>query len=244
VEKRGRRIADRGEADAGDARTGGWVVNFIHTARLEAAVQDDARPSGSVGKPPRRTRNDGRLVPIAVAHGQRRGWIVRRRRRIVRQVSWRDFRASLVGDEREADPAGHVGGGRGDPQHWRFDVELPADPHDGVAILHQEAVAEIRSSRRVLTPSGAIEPTEDALAPAVGDLEEQGAVAACGIHRLQHVEIGGEVHASIASACHRAEIGDGLVVWVGGIECELDGPRQLFVRADGPERLAVSDDGS
>ena len=53
VEKRGRRIANRRETDAGDSRTGGRVIHLIDPAGLEAGVEHDARPSISDGKAPR-----------------------------------------------------------------------------------------------------------------------------------------------------------------------------------------------
>ena len=128
-----------------------------------------------------------------------------------------------------------LAGWRNDPQARRFDIELPADPHDRIAILHQEAVAEVGGGRGILTASGAIESAEDALASAVSDLEQQRAVAACGVDGLKHIEVGGEVHTSITAARRRIEIDDGLVARICGIERELDRARQLFVRANRPK---------
>ena len=55
------------------------------------------------------------------------------------------------------------------PRH----VGLPADPRHGVAVAHQEAVAEVLGRRRVGHADGAVEHAERDLAPAVGDVEQQ-----------------------------------------------------------------------
>ena len=59
---------------------------------------------------------------------------------------------------------------------WRFeakqpgamrDVELPADPDQRVALLHKEAVAEIRFGRRIGDTWPAVEIADDVVAAAV-----------------------------------------------------------------------------
>ena len=158
------------------------------------------------------------VVPEAIAHRQRRGADRSRRRE--------DRRADQPGDasvcfssamnEKRTRPVTFAAGAS-TRQDRRLDIELPADPHERVALFHQEAVAEVGRGRRILTAArGAIEAPEDALAPPVGDLEEQRAVASCGVHGLKHVEIGGEVHAAIAPRVGVFEIDDALVVRSAG----------------------------
>ena len=113
------------------------------------------------------------------------------------------------------------------------DIELPSDPHERVSLFHQEAVAEVGRGSWILTSvRAAIEAPEESLAPPIGDLEQQRAVAFLRVNRAQDIEIGGEVHAAICAACRVLEIDDARVVLVGGIERELDRAGELLVRPD------------
>ena len=106
-----RRVADGGQADAGDARAGRREVDFIDASRLEPAVEDQARPA--VGCRRRRTasaaRQRRRLLAKQVAHRERRGRVVRIDRRVRggRSFNVASVRASfwMVGHR---DAAGHV----------------------------------------------------------------------------------------------------------------------------------------
>ena len=68
----------------------------------------------------------------------------------------------------------------------------------GVSLFHQEAVAEVGRGSRILTcVRAAIEAPEESFAPAIGDLEQQRAVALLRVNRSKDVQVGGEVHAAI-----------------------------------------------
>src|SRR5690348_9026215 len=54
------------------------------------------------------------------------------------------------------------------------DVEFPTDPSDGVALAHQEAIAEFRFR---VGGTDAIHDAQDSLSPAVGNFEKDRAVS-------------------------------------------------------------------
>ena len=136
----------------------------------------------------------------------------------------------------------HVCGRRLDPDERRLNVELPADPHEGVSLFHQEAVAEIGGGHRVLAATRtSIKASEQSLASAIGDLEQERAVAFLCFNWSKDVQVGGEVDAPVGRAGRVLEIDDSLVVLVCRIESELDRAGELLVRTNLTERLASGD---
>jgi hypothetical protein len=118
-------------------------------------------------------------------------------------------------------------------------IELPPHPHQGIALLHQEAVAEIPLGGWVGYHRCAVVVAKDVLAPAVEDIEERDAVAAGGIFRSKHVEISRKRHAPVRIARRLVEIDDGLIAGMRGIDREKHLPDDLLVGAGGAERLAA-----
>jgi len=70
------------------------------------------------------------------------------------------------------------------------DIELPAEPDQGEALAHQEAVAKLCLRGRIDNRRRQIEIAQRILAPAVGDIEQRHAVAAGGLFRHERIEIG------------------------------------------------------
>src|SRR5687768_737895 len=70
----GRRITDRGQADAGDSSSCCRKVDFVDTAWLEFAVEDDSGPAGVRRhcEPPAAARQPRWRVAKQVANGERR----------------------------------------------------------------------------------------------------------------------------------------------------------------------------
>src|SRR5881628_1338528 len=72
-------------------------------------------------------------------------------------------------------------------------IELPADPQQREPLPEQETVAELFGGRRVEASGRVVEESEHALTAAIGDFEENGAVAFLDPPRFDEKEIGGEL---------------------------------------------------
>src|SRR5262249_36208415 len=117
-------------------------------------------------------------------------------------------------------------------------VELPSHPHQGIALPHQEGVAEILLSGWVGHRRCAVEVAKDVLAPAVEDIEECGTVAAGGGLRGEDVKISCKGDATGGIARCLVEIDDGAIAGMRGVDREKHLPDDLLVGAGGAERLA------
>ncbi len=118
-------------------------------------------------------------------------------------------------------------------------IELPSDPHKGVALAHQEAVAEIGFAGGIGHLRSAVELLDDILAPTIEDIEQCDAVAACRVFRRNHVEIGRKGHTSRGIAGGLVDIDDGDVAGMRGIDRKVDLTNDLLVGPDRAKRLAV-----
>ena len=126
-------------------------------------------------------------------------------------------------------------------QQRRRHVELPPDPDQRVSLAHEEAVSHLRRSRRVRAARRPIEAPQHPLVAAIGNLEQQHAVAARGVDRLQDEQVGGEVHLAVRLRGGVDQVHDALVVPVARIDRELDPAHQLLVGPGRAERLPVGD---
>ena len=106
-------------------------------------------------------------------------------------------------------------------------------------MAEQKAVAGIDCARGIVVERGLVELAQHGDAAAVVDLVEQGAVAARGLGRAQHQEIGGEDDAAVGAARGELEVGDRRVGGSLRIEREEGAPAQLLVRARRSERRAA-----
>src|SRR5262249_7582777 len=118
-------------------------------------------------------------------------------------------------------------------------VELPSHPHQGIALPHQETVAEIRLGGWIGYRRCAVESAKDVLAPAVEDIEECDAVAAGGVLRGEGVKISGKRHPAGSIARRLVEIDDGAIAGMCGVAREKHLPDDLLVGARGAEGLAA-----
>ena len=129
---------------------------------------------------------------------QRCGAVVRVDGKIGGKISRGRFRLLLIDDKGEANAPFDLRSWSLEPDERRLDIELPPHPHEGVSLFHQEAVAEVGRGSWILTSVGrAIEAPEESLAPAIGDLEQQRAVALLRVNRSKDVQVSREVHAAI-----------------------------------------------
>jgi hypothetical protein len=120
----------------------------------------------------------------------------------------------------------------------RWHVEFPAEPHQRVALLQQEAIAEIGFVARIVR-SPQIERPQHGLAAAVRDLEQQRMIAVLGIARLQTIEIGRELHQPVLIARRPGDVGDDFVGRQIGIDREISFADDALIRSGRGESLAV-----
>src|SRR5260370_21589932 len=123
-------------------------------------------------------------------------------------------------------------------------VELPAHPSDREPLSHQEPVAYLRTGRRIGGPRGAVDNPQDAFAAAVGDLEEQGAIAAIRFLWPKQIEIGGELDLSRTIPGRLFQVDDLLVVGIVWPDLEMNARNDLLVRASEPQRFAYQQIGA
>src|SRR5262249_8856308 len=119
------------------------------------------------------------------------------------------------------------------------DVVLPAAPGDRVTVPHQKAVAEVLRSGRIGHPDRAVEHPEGDLAAAVGHVQEQPGVAACGIDRPQHVEVRRGLDEPGRSARSHGEVRDRLIYQMRRVDAEAKDAGDLLVGARITESMSV-----
>src|SRR5262249_6580309 len=233
-------------------------TELVEMARLIAALEierGDVRNDLSVlhaAKLPSVSRNGARCAEESVTHDQRvrrAGWVERRiagRVGSTAHIAERAGRIGRIRSERRRYPPGDwfslIKRGRRIERHQAaasWNIELPSDPDERVALPHEEAVAEIRIGGRVEHPRCAVEIVKDVLAPSVEDGEQHGAICARGVLRSKDVEIGRKGHAPGRIARRLVEIDDDLVAGMLGIDREEDLADELLVRSMGAKRLAA-----
>ena len=255
VLQRGCHVADSGQAEARNRWVLCLVCDFVRQTRPHTGLQangvriwDDrsvflARELPLVSRnQPRRREN-----PFALRQTVLRVVEIERRVRAgVVPAGVRVRERRLVGNKPHPHPAGDrlavVGGNRRvepDKSSALGDVELPANGDERVALVQQIRVAEVGFTGGIGRPASTAERAEQLLVPAVHDVEEDDAVTARGILRLDDVEVGGELHLPLGILRCFVEVDDDLVVRVVGVDREVNRPDELFVRPDLAERLAA-----
>ena len=114
---------------------------------------------------------------------------------------------------------------------WR-DVRTPTHPGNHVTAFHQEAVAEIARSHRVVhvrVRCGVVHAAEGNLASAVVDFEKQGFRTQFHVHRLEDHHVGGEFDLAGFVQRRAVDIEYGLVPLHGRIDFEPCPAGQFFV---------------
>ncbi len=198
-------------------------------------------------------RDRPRLAPEGVSHDEAVGSGCGIDRRVARRVCiarqeiiervgrigcvWNELRHHLPGDG----PALIADGRRveADQPATFGDIELPAEPDQGEAPAHQEAVAKLSLCGRIGNRRREIEIAQHILAAPVGDIEQRHAVAPRGLFRYQRKEIGREGHAPGGIPRRLVDVDNRPVCrkcWVEGKEHLAD---DLLVRTGGTEQLAT-----
>ena len=210
------RIADRRRAHADDRRILGSVDDFVNLPRLEAAGQIHA----SAVQFPFALRDEAARPFDRVAHGERVGGIVRVGDRVGDVIAIGERRVErhlrdnhLAADDAHDRLAVVCGDGRIDADEALAlrRIELPADPEQREALLHQEAVAHLCFGRRIEAARRLVVEAEHPFAAAVRDLVQHGAVAAFDLFRLDQKEVRRELHAPARVSRRLVDVGDDLV---------------------------------
>src|SRR3954447_21068857 len=118
-------------------------------------------------------------------------------------------------------------------------IELPSDPYKGVALAHEEAVAEIGLVGWIGHLRSAVELLDDIFAPAIEDIEQCDAVAARHVLRSNHIEIGRKGYMPRGITGGFLDIDDGDVAGMRGIDRKVDLANDFLVGPHGAKRLAA-----
>ena len=112
------------------------------------------------------------------------------------------------------------------------DVVLPAAPHHGVALPHQEPVANVqRGTGDGLSRRPIEHPHRQAVAP-VGYLQQQTAIAALVVPRGENTNICGEMHEPVAVTRGQREVRDPLVKGMVRVDSKMGRAVELYVWAN------------
>ena len=103
-------------------------------------------------------------------------------------------------------------------------VELPADPHDRKALVHQKAIA--------VPPGAATVESQGGLVPPVRNIDQRHTVPALRIGRRQDHQIGGRFHHSLTVPRRAIQVRDDLVHWIVRVDRERDPTDDLLIGTD------------
>ena len=200
-----------------------------------------------VDQPPRKSGRRHARIAFALAHGQRR--TVRVGNRIDERADETllgqlpDIAVAeqprVLGDELLPHDAGDAADdrkARGQPIVPGRHVTLPAAPHQREAAPHQKAAAGML---RVSPVRRAVEPRHDRLVAAIGHVEDETAVAAIEIERLQDPEVALILDVALSVARGPIEVDDPGIQGVRRIEFAEYRAVQPLIRADSTEFRAA-----
>ena len=136
-------------------------------------------------------------------------------------------------------PLGSNGYGSGQSQALvaRKQLGVPPAPDDREAVVHEEAIA--CGGGRVAT--GSVEHPEDELVAAIVDVVEQRPVPSGGVLRGEDHEVGLTLDQPPRVARGEREIDDGAIRRESGVEREMGGAREQFVRPRLAERFSFGE---
>ena len=251
--KEGRQVANREEPDARHRATPSAVDQVVDAARLEAVAEPDVfwiRDYGvaicSREAPLVPPELDG-LVPEAIPGEQLRLGIVDVRRgdplvhteradvliREVDRCAWgvelkpelkpvRNGSACGVHDDRHVQP--HA-------RRVARNVPLPTAPTDRPAFAEQEAIPGVDLGSGLERPGAAIEHARRCPSAPVRYLEQERALSAQRVGRLQEDGISAKVNKAVPAALRLGEIDDSAVLRMDRVDCVVDDGVDLLVRS-------------
>jgi hypothetical protein len=119
-------------------------------------------------------------------------------------------------------------------------VPLPADPDQREALLEKQRIRQVLGRVRVGL-AAEIEHPKHRPAPAVGHLEERRAVAFGRIDRLQHVEVGAELHQTLSVAWGKVDVHNNAIGGALGVDGEVNFPHDSLVSGVTGQRATLGD---
>jgi hypothetical protein len=121
------------------------------------------------------------------------------------------------------------------------DVMLPATPHYGVAMAHQDPIPRVERCTGLGRTSGTIEHPQGQAVPPVRDVEHEAMIAAVGIDRGEEAPIRGAMHQAVGIARGEVEVRDTLVAGMGRIHRKMRRAIQLLIRTHGTTGTPVGE---
>ena len=248
-----RYVAGSRQPQPGYGCAGGGVDDLVHLARLESSFQVHvarigyAPPVFQAGEPPLTARYDLLRGVFIILDGHHRLPVLQVVGRVgpvhpVGQVLRLDHGVGLEGHNNLARHgfAAFQRFRRVDSQQPRRvgDVVLPAAPHHGVALPHQEPVARVqgRVGRNVRC---AVDVAQGKGFAPVQHVQQQPPVAFAWIVRAEDAKVRAELDLALGIARGQLDIGDGLVGRMERVNGKVSCPVYLRVRACGAEGLSI-----
>src|SRR5262249_3647367 len=101
------------------------------------------------------------------------------------------------------------------------DVMLPATPHYGVAVAHQEPIPRVQRGTGQGRTRGAIEQPQGQAVPPVWDVAHEAMIATLEIDRPEEAHIRGEMHHAMVIARGEVEVRDTLIAGMARIHRKM-----------------------
>ena len=114
-------------------------------------------------------------------------------------------------------------------------IVLPATPDYCESLMHEKAIARLQRLIRRHVRS-VVEVTQDGATAPVGHVQQEAPVASDRVDWHQQAEVGAEFHQPGSIARGQIDVGDAGVVLVVGVNGELQGTAEQFIRAHRAKR--------
>jgi hypothetical protein len=106
---------------------------------------------------------------------------------------------------------------------------LPATPHHGVTLVHQETIPGVQRRTGDSGTWGVIEHPERQAVPPVRHVEQEAMIATLGVNRREDTNIRGETHQAVVVTRGKVEVGDPLVEGMGWVHRKMRRSIELFI---------------
>jgi hypothetical protein len=123
----------------------------------------------------------------------------------------------------------------------RQEIALPGEPDHRIAAAHQKAVSGMCQGVRIVRGRSVVEELQHPLVAAVAVVEEQTAVGARRIDRLQDREVAGEMNEPGGIGRGLVEILDAALCLSPGVDSEMRAPDEPFIRPDRAELVTLGE---
>jgi len=119
------------------------------------------------------------------------------------------------------------------------DIMLPATPHHGVAVAHQEPIPRVQRRTGDRGTWGMIEQPERHAVSPVRHVEQGAVIATLGVNRCEDAHIRGETHQAVVVTRGKVEIRDPPVEEMGRIHRKMRCSIELFIGTNGTKSAPI-----